>query len=197
MKYTVKYGDTIRMIAQRELGDAELWIDIVTLNGLSYPYISDMPSVGVATPGDDILLPVTESLEIQQETTFGTDLRLSTDKVNLTSGRGGDLSIGLDGDYELVSEVDCLRQDIAHRKITVLGTLPYHPTYGSELTTMVGSKKDANWRIKAQLEAERTVRSDPRITDVTSMSVDGDSSEVRIEYTATAKGISFKSGGEE
>lgn len=197
MKYTVKYGDTIRMIAQRELGDAELWTDIVTLNNLQYPYITDVPTEGSASPGDVIEIPLQDDLEVESKTSFGTDLRLSTDKFNLTSGAGGDLSTGADGDYELVAEVDCLIQDIKHRKMTPVGTLPYHPEYGSELATMIGSKKDANWRIKSQLETERTILSDPRVTSVDKIEIEDVPTGVKIDYTATASGIRFRSGGVE
>lgn len=196
MKYTVKYGDTVRMIAQRELGNAELWMDIVSINKLSYPYISDISGTGVATPGDIIELPVDESIEVQRDVSLGTDLFLSTNQLTLSDGAGGDFNVGIDGDYQLVSELSCLKQDLSHRKRTPMGTLPYHPNYGSELTTMVGNKKDANWRIKARLEAERTVRSDPRITDVRDISIDDLPSGIKIDYTAVTKGIVFRGGVE-
>jgi phage baseplate assembly protein W len=196
-KYTVRQGDTVRMIAQRELGSAELWIDIVSLNNLSYPYVSDIPGTGIAVPGDELIIPVDSSIEIQEETSFGTDLHLSTDKFNLTLASGGDLTVGVDGDYSLVAEMDCLKQDLSHRKMTPLGTLPYHPTYGSELTTIVGSKKDVNWKIKAQLETERTLRCDPRISDVRDVAVEDIPTGVKIDYTAVAKGVIFRAGGVE
>jgi phage baseplate assembly protein W len=195
MQYTIKYGDTLRMIAQRELGDAELWTEIADLNNLSYPYISDTPADGVVTPGDTIYLPDVNNTSATEETSFGTDLALSTDKVNLSYYRGGDLTVGVDGDYQLVSELDCLRQDLAHRKMTPLGTVPYHPTYGSNLTTIIGSKKDENWKIKAQLEVERTLKCDPRVTDVKDVTIQDLPTGIRIDYTAVAKGIVFRGGG--
>jgi len=196
MQYTIKYGDTIRMIAQRELGNADLWTEIIALNNLSYPYISDTPADGVVTPGDTIYLPVLDTEDIPaEEVSFGTDLALSTDKINLSYYRGGDLTVAVDGDYQLVSELDCLRQDLAHRKMTPLGTVPYHPSYGSNLTTIVGSKKDENWRIKARLEVERTIKCDPRVTDVRDVTIEDLPTGIRIDYTAVAKGIVFRGGG--
>jgi len=197
MQYVVRYGDNLRMVAQTMLGDAERWAEIALLNDLSYPYISDSPMEGSATPGDILYLPLNDEEIVASNSTFGTDLLLSTDKVNLSYGRGGDLSIGADGDYSLVHELDCLKQDLAHRKMTPLGTVPYHPSYGSFLATIIGSKKDANWRTKATLETERTLRCDPRITDVTSIIVEDLPTGMKIGYTAVSKGIEFRAGGVE
>lgn len=197
MKYTVKYGDSLRMIAQNHLGDAERWYEIASLNKLHYPYISDSYGVGVAGPGDTLTLPVEQEMEEVEEETFGTDLSLSTDRVNLSFGGGGDFAVGADGDYSLLSELDCLRQDIYHRKMTPVGTLPYHPGYGSHLATIIGSKKDSEWRTKAALETERTLRCDPRITDVNGLVVDNLPTGLSISYTAVAKGVKFNVGGVE
>lgn len=40
-KYQVKHGDRIQEVAARVLGDTKRWIDIVALNSLRRPYISD------------------------------------------------------------------------------------------------------------------------------------------------------------
>lgn len=195
MKYIVKYGDNLRMIAQTYLGDAGRWEEIAYLNSLSYPYLSDYDIEGTANPGDSITVPTEEDNTYIEDATFGTDLHLSSDKVNLSFGRGGDLSVGADGDYLLISELDCLKQDMAHRKMTPVGTIPYHPTYGSFLATLVGSKKDANWRTKAILETERTLRCDPRVSDVTNLVVEDLPTGAIIRYTAVAKGLKFEVGG--
>lgn len=193
--YTIKAGDTLQMIAQVQLGDASLWMSIATLNNLTYPYISSTVGTGVVTPGDDILIPSTSTSTQQDQTTFGTDLYLSTDNFNITSGNGGDFGVGLDGDYTLAVEMDALTQDVTHRLMTPVGTLPYHPEYGSRLTTYVGAKKDENWKTKAQLDISSTLKSDPRITDVTDISVVDIPTGIKLDYTANANGVTFKPGG--
>ncbi len=195
MDYTIKYGDTLRMIAQRELGDAELWTNIADLNNLSYPYISATPGTGVVTAGDVINLPIVQDLTITQIPTLGTDLFLSTDKVNISYGYGGDFSVGVNGDYDLVAELDCLQQDLAHRMMTPLGTVPYHPEYGSDLTTMIGSKKDSNWKIKSQLEISSTVQCDPRVTAVNNIVVTDIPTGIKLDYDVSSKGIILTAGG--
>lgn len=197
MKYTVRYGDNLRMIAQVYLGDAERWADIALLNNLSYPFISDSVMEGSASPGDEIHLPLEEGVIETDDSSFGTDLSLSTDKVNLSYGRGGDLGVGADGDYSLISGMDCLKQDLTHRKMTPVGTVPYHPSYGSFLGNIIGSKKDENWRTKAVLETERTLLCDPRISEVSSILVEDLPTGMKIDYSAVAKGIKFKVGGVE
>jgi phage baseplate assembly protein W len=197
MKYTIKSGDTLQMIAQTQLGDALLWMDIAQLNNLKYPYISSTPADGVVTPGDDIDLPLSDYTIGEEQPSFGTDLYLSTDQFTLTSGAGGDFSVGLDGDYELAVEIDSLIQDKTHRMMTPRGSRPYNPEYGSDLTNLVGAKKGANWKVKAELEISRTVKSDPRITDITDITVSDLSTGISIDYKASAQGIVFRPGGVE
>ncbi len=55
-EYIIMRGDTLERIAQRELGDALRWIDIVVLNNLKPPYISDVRADGIRQYGDKILL---------------------------------------------------------------------------------------------------------------------------------------------
>ena len=57
-------GDTPERIAQRELGSAARWYDIINLNGLAPPWITDDPSQAI--PGkvllsaqDTLLVPST------------------------------------------------------------------------------------------------------------------------------------------
>jgi len=56
--YTVREGDTLQGIAQREIGDATRWLDIAALNRLRAPYISPWAMPDTVTPGDTILIPV-------------------------------------------------------------------------------------------------------------------------------------------
>lgn len=52
----IERGDTLERIAQRELGDAVRWIEIVVLNDLKPPYISDTGGDSVRKPGEVILV---------------------------------------------------------------------------------------------------------------------------------------------
>ena len=54
----VELGDTLEKIALREYGDALRWVDLVIINKLKAPYISNQVEVpeGVVRPGDSILV---------------------------------------------------------------------------------------------------------------------------------------------
>lgn len=53
---TIEDGDTLERIALREYGDALRWVDIIIINNLKYPYISQISSKNVKKPGDKILI---------------------------------------------------------------------------------------------------------------------------------------------
>jgi phage baseplate assembly protein W len=191
MDYTVHMGDTLQSIAQKILGDASLWIDIAQANNLVYPFISSTTSDGVVTTGDIIQIPTTSVVTGDaQIPDLGTDLKLGTDKFNLTSISGGDLSV-VDGDYELLSGANCVVQDTAHRLMTDVGSNPYYPDYGSRIPQLIGSKKDSTWQIKISLEIERALRCDPRITDVHDISLYQEGTATFVDYTATIDDLIF------
>lgn len=174
--YTIQAGDSLQLLAQRFLEDANRWSEIALLNDLSYPYISEEPLEDCVTPGDTIKLPIipspddlnpTERIRNEiQEDDLGIDLWLSSDKENLSYGGQGDLEVSPEGDLMLVSGIRSLSQDLSHRLLTPLGALPYHPEYGSEFPKIIGNKKDRDWINKATIELSRTFLSDERVTDV-------------------------------
>ena len=185
--YTIRDGDTIHMIAQRELGDASKAIDIITLNDLQYPFIrklSEPVEQGVKTMGDVIQIP---QFEAQVQTPIipdlGTDLKL-VDR----DGSGGDLEADVYGDLQLVTGIDCLIQDMNSRFATELNTLPFHPTYGNGLKAAIGSRKDQGWDQKARVEASKVLKLDSRITDILSLDVYSISQGVMIDAVLEVSG---------
>ncbi len=55
---TIRQNDTLEKIAQRELGDATRWVDLVVLNDLKPPYIDSQNGDGVKQTGDKLLVGV-------------------------------------------------------------------------------------------------------------------------------------------
>ena len=55
---TIMQNDILERIAQRELGDASRWVELVVLNDLTAPFISEAGGSGVLRPGDKILVGV-------------------------------------------------------------------------------------------------------------------------------------------
>lgn len=174
--YLVRDGDTLQMIAQVQMGDASRWLEIAVLNDLSHPYITrrgeSYPKT--VTTGDKILLPIeivsgrsTEAIVDQSdELLYGSDLLLES-----SGGYGGELSVDQYGDLAIASGLASLRQDLRHRLIVPYGSLPYHPEYGSDLSSIIGRKLDTNMIEKATLEVSKVLRSDPRVVDIVDLVV--------------------------
>lgn len=182
-EYTITSGDTLQMIAQKLLGDAGRGMELAVLNDLQYPFIGsigDKELEGVKKPGDSIIIPIEVSSDLAVEDinedlytrALGVDLMISTDKVNLSFGGSGELSTDISGDLQTVSGVKTLHQDLIHRLTTELGTLPYHPNYGSKFLSIIGNRKDYTWKQKAVIELSRTFKSDDRVVDIKDIIVD-------------------------
>ena len=146
----VKYsqGDTLERIAQRELGNSERWGEIVELNGLKSPYVSDKqddPRKNIIRPGEVILIPakvrsgfsqVPDAKEIrttknlnQIEKSLGTDFKLTRDN---------DLSLTASGDFELVSGADNMAQGTILKLSYEPGEVIGYPEMGAGI--QVGKK---------------------------------------------------------
>ena len=52
----IQQNDTLERIAQREYNDALRWLDLIVINNLKPPYISDIRADGVKVFGDKILI---------------------------------------------------------------------------------------------------------------------------------------------
>lgn len=181
-KYFITHSDTLPMISQRELGDANRWVEIASLNSMEYPFISTTPSEGVKSPGDVILLPDSSHTNIIETvdlvSALGSDIYL-----DLGSEGTGEFNTDISGDLSIVQGEECLVQDLSHRLRTPIGTLPHHPDYGSMFSTLIGSKKDTNWREKCLVELSRVVRSDPRVTDISDIRIDSINQGISIQCT--------------
>lgn len=173
-EYTIVFGDTLQMVAQKTLGDATRAIEIATINDLDYPFIADLDEEtkgNVKKPGDTLFIPGdlgsqdTVELPILDDP-YGTDLLLTTDKNNLSFGIAGEFESSIYGDLKTISGLDTLKQDLIHRLVTEKGTLVHHPEYGSDILLIIGNKNDSTWREKASIEVNKTFRSDHRVSDV-------------------------------
>lgn len=182
-QYTIKRGDTLQIIAQTLLGDANAWMRIALLNDMDYPFISDNieSNPKIKRFGTVILIPSivddTETVETllvdPYSQLLGVDLSLAN----------GEFDVDINGDLALVSGIDCLYQDLMHRLGTEYGSVPYHPTYGSRFNTVVGNKSNKHWLDKATVELTRTFKSDPRVSDVKDVQVLLINDQIHIKCT--------------
>lgn len=179
MPYTVVAGDTLQFISQKVYNDASRWTEIAILNGLEYPFIGDTPSPTVKVVGQTLLISIdttgdASASDLQSDSDaliFGTDLALADTSTGVIDTSGGDFSVDITGDLQTVSGIDCLKQDIMHRLVTEVGTLLYHPDYGSDFPTAIGKKNDGTWQNKAVIQLTKSILSDPRVVDVSNVSV--------------------------
>lgn len=184
-KHSIKSGETVQSIANKYLSDTSLWMELVEFNSLVYPYIVKSRKDKMTNPdhlltvGDSIILPVTNN---------SSDLSYST-MTDYDQKNAYDMSMGMDIDLEIpdydgiqnilvmhdsddhhdvatVSGIDNLKNSIRRRLLTSYGSLLYHPDYGTHLLDMVGEKINDNLVEDVKVEILRTVKTDPRVSDV-------------------------------
>jgi hypothetical protein len=168
---TVRRNDSPMDIANRELGNFELWSQIVSINGLVPPYISNAPAgPNVAVPGDQLLLPLPN----------GQPPTVRTSKFSyLNNFLGVDIYLGpinqdmlpWTGDFQLISGYQNLALSLGRRLQTALTTLIYHNNFGSRIPPEVGAIADA--AVAGVLEAytESALLADPRVSRIVSIEV--------------------------
>jgi phage baseplate assembly protein W len=172
---TIQQGDTLQAIAQRELGDAALWADLITINGLAPPYLTGDPSLASASVklyGQQITLPavsVQVSATTDPERVFGVDLRLTDGQL-----------IAENGDLAVVAGVANLSQALKNRIETELGELLFHPNYGCAVSRVKGEGGDPTAATLGAKYVEGAILDDPRIDSVESVkaTIIGDSCQI-------------------
>ncbi|MBD1372585.1 hypothetical protein IC620_09485 [Hazenella sp. IB182357] len=163
IEHIVRQGDTLPQLAQYYLGEASRWTEIVEANQLLYPYL--VPEQRTAELHPDVRA-VGESIRIATEPPYQRveDERFLGEDLSL--GWQGELGADAYGDLACVSGLENLQQAIRMRLSTPEGALLHHPTYGSRIEQLLGTKGDENTLRKLKIELERCVRSEPRVEEV-------------------------------
>lgn len=181
----VRGGEDIRGLAQRVLGEAARWKELVILNGLVFPYISPVGGQGILKPGDEILVPgssegvgndnlvfPTDASDFganvgeisPEDVVFGRDLKVSFTGYNDAGGLKIDLNTTPNGDIALVSGRANFEQAMILVTNTELGTLKLHPFYG--FPRLVGKKISHSITALWSIEAKQALAGDPRVESI-------------------------------
>jgi hypothetical protein len=193
----IKYesGLTLERMAQREFGDSSRWGEIVEVNGLKAPYITnDLSDTrdNILKPGDTVLIPtairngfsqVPPAKEIKTtkglselERSLGTDLKLTKDF---------DLSISNSGDLEVVSGVNNMAQAVLIKLGYEKGEVMRYPEMGAGVVP--GIKFPPIESIKDGLT--NTLLQDNRIQGIEDLSIIRDGSAIYLTFNLRIKQV--------
>ncbi len=155
----VRYGDDLRRIALRELGDAAKWIDLVPLNSLRPPYIAAEAASGVLAYGDQIMVPspgTAITATGDPASVFGTDIAVVGKSLQVANG-----------DFAVVSGIPNFSQALARCVVVEKRELAFHPSYGCHVRSLLGrvngptAAQLAAFYVKSSLLEDARVRSVP------------------------------------
>lgn len=175
----LQHGDTIQKVAYRELGEAGRWPELVWINNLVPPFITDDPTFSssrVLLTGSLIVIPAAAAIvgaSIDPDTVFDIDCRL----------RNGLLEDDGAGDFDLARGRENLKQQLIHRIITDKGELMFHPEYGCSIRRLLGVVNGPTAALLAAEYVKSALQSDNRVSSVNRAvaRVDGDQIAVDAE----------------
>lgn len=188
-------GLTLERLAQKELGDSTRWGEIVEVNNLKAPYISEDPQEsreGVLRPGQNILIPIPLQNGFSQ-VPVGKENKLTKGMSELEKSLGTDLKINSDfdlvltssGDLELVAGADNMAQAVLLKLSYEPGEVMRHPQLGSGV--IVGRKFPPIEDIKDRIT--QTLLQDRRIEKVEGLVLIRENSGLSIQFNLKIKQV--------
>lgn len=182
-----EHGDTIQSISARELGDANRWPELVWLNDLAWPFITDDESragPSVLLSGSLIKIPSPVGVSTRDDDpnrVFERDVRMVGRQMRATEG----------GDFEVVAGASNLAQQLNHRIATPKGQLMRHPEYGSTLYRILGRVSGPAANILAKDYTQAALLSDYRVRSIEALqaTTDGDAVRVNARVETIAGGV--------
>lgn len=175
-------GDDLQSIATREMGDANRWPELVWINQLIYPYLTDDPGLAsdkVLLTGSLLRVPASTSTPVDEPDraqVFGRDVALTNKRMTVTDG----------GDINLASGYKNLTQQLSHAIVTPRGQLNRHPDYGCLVWSLHGTVQGPTGAMLGARYVKATLEADYRVSSVEGLTalVDGDA--LRVSAVANA-----------
>lgn len=179
----VQPGDSLRLIALRELGDALRWIELANINQLRPPYIIeslDPKERQRATLlwGDRIAVPlgkVTEAVQIAEDV-LGTDAALPQGRLVANNA----------GDWQCIAGSPNLGQALTHRLKTPTGDLLAHPTYGCDSQALLGLRNKAAIQALLIGFVRRAIAMEPRVARTEQVRTAANADQLRLSARVAA-----------
>ena len=141
----------------------------------------------VLKPGDTLLIPANSD---GLSGTTGVDTEALQGEAFFDALLGSDVALDASGDIfadargglATVPGIANFQAAMAHRLNTDLGWYGYLPNYGSNVEKSVGQRGDSVWLQRTRIEAERTLRGDPRVQDI---------QNIRAQFVSGALTLAF------
>lgn len=174
----ILHGDDLRIVALRELGTAERWLELANLNGLRHPFIAASASDGVLAYGDLIQIPApvsTISANNDAAGVFGVDLLVV----------GGNLDVGDAGDFDLAPGVACLVQALRHRIVVDKRELAFHPEFGCYVRSLLGKTNGPTAGQLAAFYVKSALLEDERVDAVPTCTAEVVGDQIRVTAVVT------------
>lgn len=175
-------GDTLPRVAAREMGDANRWPELVWINNLTSPYLTDTP----AEASDTVLL-TGSMIRIPAPTGVNTD---ATERAQVYERDCKMVKRRLtddgNGDFAVVSGTDNLTQQLKHRIVTPRGQLVRHADYGCLVWLLQGKVAGPTASLLGAQYVKAALQADYRVSSVISSTAEVDGDATRITATAEA-----------
>jgi phage baseplate assembly protein W len=163
---TLMVGQNLLDVAAQALGNYELWPEIAALNNLLPPYVGAVAAPGIAAWGTQLLLPSPGTQMAANGVTISYDNNvLGTDLY--VGPINGDMP-AWEGDFQSITGYSNLAWALGRRLQTALGSLVFHPDYGSRIPPEVGMVLDDSTAGHIAAYGKSALLNDPRVQSVTS-----------------------------
>lgn len=178
-----QYGDDLQEVARRELNDQNRWAELLWLNGLKYPYLTDDPSAvvdGVLLNGSLIRVPAPAGIYSDKEDydqLFERDVLMVNRRLK-----------AVNGDLAVCSGLDNLSQQLNHRIRTPTGQVHRHPEYGCKINSLHGVVTGPTKTTLGAGYVKASLKADYRVATVNSVQAvqNGDAMSVSADLTPIA-----------
>lgn len=179
-----RHADTLTSVAARELGDANRWIELVWLNDLTYPYLTNDEAAagpGVLLTGSKLRVPATVGVPItaaDDNEGFERDCILVRKRLTVDAG----------GDFAVVAGTANLKQQLTHRINTPMGQARRHPQYGCRVWQLIGKVSGPLAGTLGAGYVRAALLSDYRVAQVSSSQAQVIGDRINVTAKAEAKG---------